>query len=215
MSIFNHLTLKTAVSNTKLTRNNLVSTYTVFKTFENSKLSNNLSSDVSYNFTFISLISPNLLNNIRIDDINLVSSTRSKKSSILVKKSYLIMTWLYYLSFTVTNKAEENPIKFTFLPTLRRKYTLTKAPMAHKTNSKEQFVFKFYKCRVSIKTQLVQEFSLNSVDQLLLALLNAKNYFPFFSTNLLFLKFYSIRMTLTDSNYFNFYKFVSSSKKLK
>jgi len=92
MSIFNHLTLKTAVSNTKLTRNNLVSTYTVFKTFENSKLSNNLSSDVSYNFTFISLISPNLLNNIRIDDINLVSSTRSKKSSILVKKSYLIMT---------------------------------------------------------------------------------------------------------------------------
>ena len=57
-----------------------------------------------------------------------------KKSTILVKQSYLIMTWLYYLTFTIKQKDEDRIIEFAFLPIRRKMYTLTKAPMSHKTN---------------------------------------------------------------------------------
>jgi len=131
-----------------------------------------------------------------------------KKSTILVKQSYLIMTWLYYLTFTVKKKDEDRVIEFAFLPIRRKMYTLTKAPMAHKTNSKEQIVFKFYKFKVSIKSNFISEYSLKSVDQGLLSLLNAKLLFPVFDTNLLFLKSYNIQTFLTDKTFFNFYNFV-------
>jgi len=131
-----------------------------------------------------------------------------KKSTILVKQSYLIMTWLYYLTFTVKQKDENRVIEFAFLPIRRKMYTLTKAPMAHKTNSKEQIVFKFYKFKVSIKSNFLTEYSLKSIDQGLLSLLNAKSLFPVFDTNLLFLKSYNIQTLLTDKTFFNYYSFV-------
>jgi hypothetical protein len=131
-----------------------------------------------------------------------------KKSTILVKQSYLIMTWLYYLTFTVKQKDENRVIEFAFLPIRRKMYTLTKAPMAHKTNSKEQIVFKFYKFKVSIKSNFLTEYSLKSIDQGLLSLLNAKSLFPVFDTNLLFLKNYNIQTLLTDKTFFNYYSFV-------
>jgi hypothetical protein len=131
-----------------------------------------------------------------------------KKSTILVKQSYLIMTWLYYLTFTVKQKDENRVIEFAFLPIRRKMYTLTKAPMAHKTNSKEQIVFKFYKFKVSIKSNFLTEYSLKSIDQGLLSLLNAKSLFPVFDTNLLFLKNYNIQTLLTDKTFFNYFLFV-------
>jgi len=131
-----------------------------------------------------------------------------KKSTILVKQSYLIMTWLYYLTFTVKQKDENRVIEFAFLPIRRKMYTLTKAPMAHKTNSKEQIVFKFYKFKVSIKSNFLTEYSLKSIDQGLLSLLNAKSLFPVFDTNLLFLKNYNIQTLLTDKTFFNYYSFI-------
>jgi len=115
---------------------------------------------------------------------------------------------LYYLTFTVKKKDEDRVIEFAFLPIRRKMYTLTKAPMAHKTNSKEQIVFKFYKFKVSIKSNFISEYSLKSVDQGLLSLLNAKLLFPVFDTNLLFLKSYNIQTFLTDKTFFNFYNFV-------
>lgn len=131
-----------------------------------------------------------------------------KKSTILVKQSYLIMTWLYYLTFTIKQKDEDRVIEFAFLPIRRKMYTLTKAPMAHKTNSKEQIVFKFYKFKVSIKSNFLTEYSLKSIDQGLLSLLNAKYLFPVFDTNLLFLKNYNIQTLLTDKTFFNYYYFI-------
>jgi ribosomal protein S10 len=55
-------------------------------------------------------------------------------------------------------------IKFAFLPIKRKSYTLTKAPMAHKTNSKEQFVFKFFKFKACIQTRFTIDGSLSSVN---------------------------------------------------
>ena len=50
--------------------------------------SNNL---VTYNFMFISLISPLLLNNLRLSTIS-SNITSSHKTKLLIKQSYLILT---------------------------------------------------------------------------------------------------------------------------
>ncbi len=103
-------------------------------------------------------------------------------------------------------------IKFSFLPIKRKSYTLTKAPMAHKTNSKEQFVFKFYKFKACIKTKFTIDGTLGSVDISLLALLKTKSIFPVFETNLLLLKHYKIFLLMNDTNFFSYFKFINNIK---
>lgn len=168
---------------------------------------------VIYNFTFISLIAPYLLNDLRLSNITSSAST-PKKSTILLKQSYLVFTWFYYLSNSVT-KSKKKAIKFSFLPIKRKSYTLTKAPMAHKTNSKEQFVFKFYKFKACIKTRFVIDQGLKSLDQSVLALLLTKSIFPVFETNVLLLKYYSITLSMQDSHFFSYYSFVKNKNYLK
>lgn len=167
--------------------------------------------DVIYNFTFVSLIAPYLLNNLRLSTIT-SSASKPLKSTILLKQSYLIFTWFYYLS-TSSMKTKNKSILFSFLPIKRKSYTLTKAPMAHKTNSKEQFVFKFYKFKACIKTWFTNDAKLSSVDGSLLALLLTKSIFPVFETNLLLLKHYTIYLTFYDKNYFNYAHFLKHIRK--
>lgn len=170
---------------------------------------------VVYNFTFVSLIAPYLLNDLRISNITSSPSTPNK-STILLKQSYLLFTWFYYLKTSVMqNKTKNKAIKFSFLPIRRKSYTLTKAPMAHKTNSKEQFLFKFYKFKASIKTHFITSYRLTSVDQSLLALLMTKKTFPFFETNVLLLKHSTIYLSMSDSCYFNYFEFLSSRESRK
>ena len=69
------------------------------------------------------------------------------------------MSWINYLSEKSNHSTnrytqkktdqEKNDIEhkashISILPSKRSLYTFQKAPMAHKTNSKEQFMFKFY-----------------------------------------------------------------------
>ena len=108
---------------------------------------------------------------------------------------------------------ENKIIKFSILPIKRKSYTLTKAPMAHKTNSKEQFVFKFYKFKTSISTRFVTSYRLTSVDNSLLALLLTRSIFPIFGTNLLLLKYYSITLTMCDTHFLNYYYFTKKTLK--
>jgi hypothetical protein len=170
---------------------------------------------VVYNFTFVSLIAPYLLNDLRISNVTSAPSTPNK-STILLKQSYLLFTWFYYLKTSVMqNKTKNKAIKFSFLPIRRKSYTLTKAPMAHKTNSKEQFLFKFYKFKASIKTHFITSYRLTSVDQSLLALLMTKKTFPFFETNVLLLKHSTIYLSMSDSRYFNYFEFLSSRESRK
>jgi hypothetical protein len=150
------------------------------------------------------------VNNLRIKGF-LDTNKVTKNSKIFLKQSYLIMTWFYYLTFTTSHKEKNKTIRFAFLPTRRKLYTLTKAPMAHKTNSKEQFFFKFYKFRMSVKTFFLSEFSLNSVSYGLLSLLNAKNNLSGFETNMLFLKHYTIQTKLSDHKFFNYSFFVKKN----
>ncbi len=164
---------------------------------------------VTYNFQFISLVAPLLINNLRLATIG-SNRTSNSKLKLLMKQSYLILTWFYYLTFSTTSGTKStNSISFAFLPRKSKSYTLTKAPMAQKTRSKEQFNFKFYVLKITIQTHLNNDFSLKSVDQTLLALLVAKYTFPIFETNLLFLKTYTLNVKFLDATYFNYHYFLT------
>ena len=163
---------------------------------------------ITYNFTFISLISPFLLNNLRLSTIS-SNLSPSHKTKLLVKQSYLILTWFYFLTISTTlNKKDLNSLKFSCLPLKSKSYTLTKAPMAQKTRSKEQFHFKFYVFKVSVNTKLIHEYLLKSLDQTLLAFLITKSIFPVFETNLLFLKNYTLNLRFFDNTFFNYHSFL-------
>lgn len=163
-------------------------------------------SDIIYRFKFTSLISPYLLTDLRLFHITSSPSTKNK-STILLKQSYLLLTWFYYLKNqkTIEQTNVRKLLKFSFLPTKRTVYTLTKAPMAHKTNSKEQFVFRIFKFTTSIQTNFMYHKHPNSIDSALLILFLTKSTFPVFETNLLFLKNYTFVLKLQDPLYFNYY----------
>lgn len=112
-----------------------------------------------------------------------------------------------------SQKDENVKLSFSVLPSKRSLITLPRAPMAHKTNSKEQFMFKFYffKFNTSITTnpKLIPQTS----DEALLAFYLMKKTFPCFETNLLFLKYYQIRMAYFGGSFFNFNQHVQNVKR--
>jgi len=117
---------------------------------------------------------------------------------------------MYYLTFTINRQTKNKTVKFAFLPKKRSMYTLTKAPMAHKTFSKEQFKFQVYKCKVSIKSKLINEFKPYSLLQTKVCLVIAKQTFPVLETNLLFLKKCSIFMDTSAYSFYSYYVYISS-----
>ena len=95
-------------------------------------------------------------------------------------------------------------IKFSFMPSRTSTLTLTKAPMAHKTNSKEQFKNKFFKFAVTFHAKIVRSTLPTSLDGALLSLLLTKTVFPSFETNLLLLKSYRLYIPSIGSSDFDY-----------
>lgn len=120
------------------------------------------------------------------------------------------MTWFHYLkhSQNITKGASKAGVRFVFIPTRHKRYTLLKAPMAHKTNSKEQFVFRFFNFYVQVRTFLKVNSLKHSFDQTLLMMLLVKATFPVFETNLLLLKSYSISLTTRGGCFFNYSRMI-------
>ena len=156
-------------------------------------------------FLFISLIPPFLINNLRFNyNYNL------KNKKILLKQSYIMLTWFYYISFTEQNINNiNNKIKIFVLPFKSEKFTLTKAPIAHKNWSKEQYQFGFYKFLINFKCFFKKENKINSLNKTVLFLILTKQNFPFFETNILFLKNIKIFLNFKDKYFFNYYKFIN------
>lgn len=159
---------------------------------------------VRYGFSFVSIISPHLANNVRL---LYASDLISKKA--LIKQSYMLLIWFYYLSFLELSRDNKHRLKIFVLPVKRKTFTLTKAPMAHKTNSKEQYKFQFYKFKVTFPSFFKEDNAVNSLNAGLLFVLISKKIFPQFETNLLFLKTYTFTFLLSDGTYFNYCRFVS------
>jgi len=161
--------------------------------------------------SYVSLINPFLLNNYSFENYKRFSILKPNQK-IYVKQSYMILTWFYYLSFV--NKKNKNKklsnLKFFIVPKIKRKFTITKAPIAHKTRSKEQILFTFFKFAAIFNvynTSVIDNFSFyTDCDQVLLSILLTKKSIALSETNLLFLKRKKVLLTFIDKTFFS-YKF--------
>ena len=137
-----------------------------------------------YEFSFVSLIPPFFS--------SLVLTTKpSLKNTINFKKSYLLLSWMYYLK-TSSNLKKTKAVSFITLPIKRKQYTLQRAPMAHKTNSKEHYKFKFFFYKIIFSASLKNTTQLLSPSSGLFFSLLIKPLFPVFGTNLLLLSSYQL-----------------------
>jgi len=160
---------------------------------------------IIFNLSFISLIAPFFSNNLKF-----LSILPTNEKKIFLKQSYIMLTWFYYLNFIENTKNTSNNLKIFTLPTNRKKFTLTKAPIAHKNWSKEQYKFEYYSFVITLSYQLKAENSINSFNNSILFVLITKKSFPQFETNLLFLKSIRFHFKYKDENYFNYFKFINN-----
>ncbi len=180
-----------------------ISTKSILNKFLFFKKNSEISPKFKYNFIFVSLISPYLIGNFRIErGINL-----EKKKSIL-KNSYMLLTWFYYLSFLKQPNSSKCALKFIIFPIKKKIFTLTRAPMAHKNWSKEQYKFQIYKFNIFFELKLKKYRAIPSFNASVLFVLLSKNFFPQFETNLFFLKNVTIFFFFFDRDHFNYKKFL-------
>lgn len=160
---------------------------------------------------YVSLINPFILSNYSFENYKRYSVLKPNQK-IYVKQSYMILTWFYYLSFVIKKNVRSdsmfNGLKFFIAPKLKRKFTITKAPIAHKKNSKEQILFTFFKFRASINlynTNFYKNYNFySSVDHTLLSILLSKKTISVNETNLLILQKKKLFLTFKDSSFFSY-----------
>ena len=159
---------------------------------------------VRYEFRFCSLIAPNSLSVSPITDPSDYKVGRARR--VLFKKSFLVSSWIYYLArkdhYQSISIDKANSIKIAILPARQQMYTLTKAPMAHKTNSKEQFLFKYYNFKFSANLKLEDYLVSSCIKQGALVGKRASEHFPSFSTNILFIKYARLIYPVRDRAFF-------------
>jgi hypothetical protein len=107
--------------------------------------------------------------------------------------------WFKYL-FKNSTRTVHRP-KISFLPTKRSKYTFTKAPMAHKTFSQEQFIFKFYKFKICFKIKVLKSNLIIGLNNSIYLLLFLRNCLPVLETNIFFLKKFSFKLFSSDTKF--------------
>lgn len=151
----------------------------------------NTKNKLKYSLKFASIITPNTIKNLSL--IN--QSTNSTKNKILIKQSYILLIWLMYTQGTYSKFNDNQKVPSFYIHKKHQtKTTKLKTPMAHKTFSQEQFIFKFYTLSITFQTQLPQKMLLSSINNSIYVLLYLRNNLPFFTTNLLFAK--NIKFTI-------------------
>ena len=159
---------------------------------------------VRYEFRFCSLIAPSSMGISPITNSTNYRIGRARR--VLFKKSFLISSWVYYLArkdhYQSISMDKASSIKLAILPARQQMYTLTKAPMAHKTNSKEQFLFKYYNFKFSANLKLEDHLASSSVKQGALVGKRIVEQFPSFSTNILFIKYARLYYPVRDRVFF-------------
>jgi len=100
---------------------------------------------MKYSLSFVSLLTPATLINTRLF---IFQKKNQHANKILIKQSYLLLTWISYLQKQTTDGVVKQKPSFSFRPIKQSKITITKAPMAHKTFSQEQFLVRFFKLKV-------------------------------------------------------------------
>ena len=144
---------------------------------------------VRYSFRFTSLVAPTT-KYLTFDDPYSFSDGLPKR--LLLKKSYILLSWISYLARLGFQKRKHFNPNIAILPSRKKKYTLTKAPMAHKTNSKEQLLFKFYNFKFSFELRPYTGAGAHTPRQGAYIFILTRDFFPTFETNLLSLKYYEV-----------------------
>lgn len=124
-------------------------------------------------------------------------------SRILIKNSYILFTWFFYLNSVLTRSSNFNRKSvpsFFIKPKKTSKLTILKAPIAHKTFSQEQYKFRFYGFAFVFSFTNLK--SLNSANAALFAANYLKNSFFFFETNLFVLNRIKFLFQSSDKNFF-------------
>jgi hypothetical protein len=179
---------------------------------------------IQHTIKFGSIFAPDSLRGINLlfrSSSNYNSLLVNKPSrKILVKQSYIFMVWVNYLcNKKFTNDRDSSVAKspaFFIYPRKNYKTTITKAPMAHKTYSQEQFMIRFYNFSITFHSDYVGGGygSLNSVNKSSYFASFLKRAIPVTGTNMLFVSKYSLVFGSKDSSFFSlagFSKFGSKS----
>lgn len=142
----------------KVTRKKIFPTYKAHLHWKHNTTTTNLKNPQTpnpfkYSMRFTTIYTPGTIKNISILEAPLKTFEKSRPQSahkILVKQSYMMLTWMTYVhnnSFDL-RKISSCPSLFV-QPIKRRRFTITKAPMAHKTFSQEQYLFQSYRLTVA------------------------------------------------------------------
>lgn len=160
------------------------------------KITKKLSDKKIFKFSlkFNSIYLPSSVSNIKLLNFK---KNFWKKNKIKVKQSYILLVWIRYINYLF--KGSKTPSIFIF-PFNKYKTTVLKAPMAHKTNSQEQFIFKEYTLGITFNLCL-NSFTLNET---LYYILLIKKIIPNYSTNLLFLRKFTIRLYSLSDKHFSY-----------
>jgi len=159
------------------------------------------SNRVQYTLRFASIITPATLKNIRLLQ-STSYDTKNSHNKVLVKQSYLLLTWLMYVKGSYSSTEIVHVPSFFVQPISQSKLTNLKTPMAHKTFSQEQFLFKKYILTISFTHLNSSVNSIQSINTSLFMALLLRAETPFFNTNLLFLKRFTVRLNSSDRKFF-------------
>jgi hypothetical protein len=183
---------------------------------------NNNKGVVAHTLKLSTIYIPSSIKTVRLN-ISLSSGSRIKAGKsfdkILIKQSYIMLVWLHYLSsFSSTKNSNPsyNIPSFFIYPCRRQSFTLIKSPMAHKTFSQEQFLYKKYQLSVSFSSQLT---SSGGVGTLTVCGVGFSTFFldfilrsmPYISTNLFLIQRYTVIYYSTDPTFFNLFKGLSQN----
>lgn len=166
-----------------------------------------LQKNIKYCFNFASLISPFSIKPSRL--VNPTNDLVGRK--LYVKQSYMLITWFSYLTNSplFNNKSEDSDDKdidlvrpgFFVQPVRVFKTTMTKAPMAHKTFSQEQYLIKFYKLSASFNFPVKFTKDKINLNQSILILLSFRLNSFSTGSNLFVMKKSKLTLLVDDKNF--------------
>ena len=173
-----------------------------------------VSRSIKYSYTFTSLISP-----FSNKNSTLLNGRSSASKKISVKQSYILVTWISYFlnnqrldisgacsTDALPSALPSKPYKILSLfvkPTRVYKSTILKAPMAHKTFSQEQLMFRVYKLSISFSFPNSFYAVTPNINQTLFIFLGLRSSPWYFGTNLFFLQKIRLCLLSKDNGFFS------------
>lgn len=143
--------------------------------------------------------------NLKFDSIYLFKSITEKKNNMKLsaKKSYILISWVvFFLKYHCQlqkKKSKPTTISFYVLPQKTNRFTITKAPMAHKTFSQEQYLFSQSSLVIRFKIEMKKNMNFNQIIYMLAVFQNSHFYFE---TNIFFLFSIKLKLSFSDTKIF-------------